>query len=510
MRALLLPLCLAPLLLGCATSGQRSAGAPTWQDRLRLAAAAEANNNIEVALSIYRNAAQAEPDNAEVQARYARALADRGASAEAVLVLEQALARRPGERTLLLALGRTQLRANDLGGAAGSFERLLAQAPGDPDALNGLGVIADLSGDHAGAQARYREGLARAPRHEALRNNLALSLALAGATGEAARLLETLRGEGNTDVRVRHNLALVSAMAGDAAAARRLAGPELGPMEEQRFVATAAQIGMTRGSVPPVPAAPPAPVMLPSRNESAPAAPAAASPSASPPPSRAPAPPAAPEAEAPAPAPIGPVVLRARADTWLQVREREGGRVVFDRVLRAGESHVPPAHRDLVMTVGNAAGLEVVLDGESLPPLGREGTVRRDLPLDPEGLRRLAAAPAPVPASVPAPVPAPSSDPPAAAPPSRPGAVVLTARADTWLQVREREGGRVVFDRVLRAGESHVPPAHRNLVMTVGNAAGLEVTVEGEALPPLGGEGVVRRDLPIEAAALRQLAIAAR
>lgn len=392
MRALLLPLCLAPLLLGCATTGQRSAGAPTWQDRLRLAAAAEANNNVEVALSIYRNAAQAEPDNAEVQARYARALADRGASAEALLVLEQALARRPGERTLLLALGRTRLRAGDLGGAAGSFERLLAEAPDDPDALNGLGVIADLSGDHTGAQARYRQGLARAPRHEGLRNNLALSLALAGATGEAARLLEALRGEGNTDVRVRHNLALVSAMAGDAAAARRLVGPELGPLEEQRFVATAAQIGVTRGAVPPVPAAPPAPVTPPFRSEAAPAAPAAASRPASPAPSPTPAPPAARAAEAPAPARTGPVVLRARADTWLQVREREGGRVVFDRVLRAGERHVPPAHRDLVMTVGNAAGLEVTVEGEALPPLGGEGVVRRDLPIEAAALRQLAAA----------------------------------------------------------------------------------------------------------------------
>ncbi|GIX10936.1 RodZ domain-containing protein [Elioraea sp.] len=507
MRALLLPLCLALLLLGCATSGERSSGAPTWQDRLRLAAAAEANNNVEVALSIYRNAAQAEPDNAEVQARYARALADRGASSEAVLVLEQALARRPADRTLLLALGRTQLRAGDLGGAGGSFERLLAQAPGDPDALNGLGVIADLAGDHARAQARYREGLARAPRHEALRNNLALSLALAGATGEAVRLLEGLRGEGNTDVRVRHNLALVAAMAGDAAAARRLAGPELSAPEQERFVAAAARLVAALGSAPPGPALPAAPVAPPVRHETAPAAPAAAPSPASPP---ATAPTAAPEAAAPARVPAGPVVLRARADTWLQLRERGAGSIVFDRVLRAGESHVPPTSRDLVMTVGNAAGLEVLVDGEPLPPLGREGAVRRDLPLDPEALRRFPAVPAspaaaPVPASLPAPGSAPAAEPPAVA-----GPVVLTARADTWLLVRDRESDRVLFDRVLRAGERYSAPRRSGLVMTVGNAAGLDVAVEGEALPPLGGEGVVRRDLPLEAAALRRLATAAR
>ncbi|MFN7000308.1 MAG: tetratricopeptide repeat protein, partial [Elioraea tepidiphila] len=114
-------LCLAVLLSGCATAGQQASRAPSAHERLRLAAAAEANNNHEVALSIYRNAAQAEPDNAEVQARFARALADRGLHAEAVLVLEQALARRPRDRTLLLALGRTQLRAHDLRTAGQSF-----------------------------------------------------------------------------------------------------------------------------------------------------------------------------------------------------------------------------------------------------------------------------------------------------------------------------------------------------------------------------------------------------
>ncbi|TQF80384.1 DUF4115 domain-containing protein, partial [Elioraea sp. Yellowstone] len=218
---------------------------------------------------------------------------------------------------------------------------------------------------------------------------------------------------------------------------------------------------------------------------------------------------AAPEAAAPAPSPSGPVVLRARADTWLQLRERGSGSIVFDRVLRAGESHVPPASRDLVMTVGNAAGLEVLVDGERLPPLGREGAVRRDLPLDPETLRRLAApappAAVPAPASLPVPAFAPAAEPPAVA-----GPVVLTARADTWLLVRDRESGRVLFDRVLRAGERYPAPRRSGLVMTVGNAAGLDVAVEGEALPPLGGEGVVRRDLPLEAAALRRLATAAR
>lgn len=88
--------------------------------------------------------------------------------------------------------------------------------------------------------------------------------------------------------------------------------------------------------------------------------------------------------------------------------------------------------------------------------------------------------------------------------PAEAGRVVLRARADTWIQVRERGSGTVLFNRVLRPGETYRVPDRAGLVMTTGNAGGLDVLVEGEALPPLGGPGVVRRDLPLEPAALRQ------
>lgn len=84
------------------------------------------------------------------------------------------------------------------------------------------------------------------------------------------------------------------------------------------------------------------------------------------------------------------------------------------------------------------------------------------------------------------------------------GRVLLRARADTWIQVRERSSGSVLFNRVLRPGETYRAPERAGLVMTTGNAGGLEVMVEGETLPSLGGQGVVRRDLPLEPAALRQ------
>jgi cytoskeleton protein RodZ len=86
------------------------------------------------------------------------------------------------------------------------------------------------------------------------------------------------------------------------------------------------------------------------------------------------------------------VVLRARADSWIQVRERSGGAVLFNRVLRPGETYRVPLRPGLLLTTGNAGGLEVVLDGDALPTLGQPGVVRRDLPLEPDALKQAVAA----------------------------------------------------------------------------------------------------------------------
>lgn len=86
------------------------------------------------------------------------------------------------------------------------------------------------------------------------------------------------------------------------------------------------------------------------------------------------------------------VLLRARADSWIQVRERTGGTVLFNRVLRPGETYRVPTRPGLLLTTGNAGGLEVVLDGDALPTLGQQGAVRRDLPLEPDQLKQAVAA----------------------------------------------------------------------------------------------------------------------
>lgn len=84
--------------------------------------------------------------------------------------------------------------------------------------------------------------------------------------------------------------------------------------------------------------------------------------------------------------PEGRVVLRAKADVWMQVRERQGPSVL-NRLLRAGETWPVPAGQALLLTTGNAGGTEVLVDGEAVAPLGGSGAVRRDVSLDPEALK---------------------------------------------------------------------------------------------------------------------------
>ncbi len=111
-------------------------------------------------------------------------------------------------------------------------------------------------------------------------------------------------------------------------------------------------------------------------------------------------PPAAPPADiAPAPParPLttdGRITLRARAEAWVQVRERQGP-VLLSRVMRAGDSWPVPNGTRLLLSTGNAGGTELLVDGLATPALGNAGAVRRDVPLDPDALKAISTGPPP-------------------------------------------------------------------------------------------------------------------
>ncbi|HEY8290494.1 MAG TPA: RodZ domain-containing protein, partial [Acetobacteraceae bacterium] len=75
------------------------------------------------------------------------------------------------------------------------------------------------------------------------------------------------------------------------------------------------------------------------------------------------------------------IVLRANALTWLMVKDKTGS-VLLNRTLKPGEIWPVPPRGDLLLTTGNAAGTDILLDGAVTAGLGGAGVVRRDLPLD--------------------------------------------------------------------------------------------------------------------------------
>ena len=93
-----------------------------------------------------------------------------------------------------------------------------------------------------------------------------------------------------------------------------------------------------------------------------------------------------PQAEAAAEGQAGKIVVRARLESWIQVTN-EKKEVVFSRVLRSGETYTVPEEKGLMLTTGNAGGIEILVNGKKLKSLGTVGLVKRDIPLDAKKLR---------------------------------------------------------------------------------------------------------------------------
>lgn len=94
-----------------------------------------------------------------------------------------------------------------------------------------------------------------------------------------------------------------------------------------------------------------------------------------------------PTAAAPPAEPANRIVLRASADSWVEVREAGSRTALLSRLMKAGETFAVPDRPGLTLMTGNAGGLDVLVDGQTVPPLGKPGTVRRGVALDPDLLK---------------------------------------------------------------------------------------------------------------------------
>jgi cytoskeleton protein RodZ len=86
------------------------------------------------------------------------------------------------------------------------------------------------------------------------------------------------------------------------------------------------------------------------------------------------------------------IVLRARGDSWVQIRAADDS-LVMTRTLRAGDSYRVPTMNGLKLMTGNAGALDILVDGQTTPSLGPFGAVRRNVVLDTERLKAGTAAP---------------------------------------------------------------------------------------------------------------------
>jgi cytoskeletal protein RodZ len=79
----------------------------------------------------------------------------------------------------------------------------------------------------------------------------------------------------------------------------------------------------------------------------------------------------------------------------------------------------------------------------------------------------------------------------------------LRARLASWVQIRDASGAPILT-RTLAAGERVPVPDQPGLTLFTGNAGGVEILLDGRALPALGPVGAVRRNIPLDLKALQQ------
>jgi cytoskeleton protein RodZ len=69
------------------------------------------------------------------------------------------------------------------------------------------------------------------------------------------------------------------------------------------------------------------------------------------------------------------LVARATETTWLSVRTDDGR--LTEETIEPGDVRVWVSNHPFTLTVGNAGGVTLELNGRELPPLGARGTVVR-------------------------------------------------------------------------------------------------------------------------------------
>jgi cytoskeleton protein RodZ len=127
-----------------------------------------------------------------------------------------------------------------------------------------------------------------------------------------------------------------------------------------------------------------------------------------------------------------------------------------------------------------------------------------DTPLPADSTPPPAVSPAPHPATPSSPGGPISAEPSVAAPPAvtvpasgSPYRLVARVKERVWVRVRTEDGR--ISEEMMAPGDVREWVSNRQFVLTIGNAGGLALELNGQALPPLGPSGVVIPQLVIPA-----------
>lgn len=82
--------------------------------------------------------------------------------------------------------------------------------------------------------------------------------------------------------------------------------------------------------------------------------------------------------------PVIRLAIRAKEDSWIQIKADR--RMVFQNILKKGRSESWEAKDRIELSLGNAAGVDLEINGKLIPSLGRRGQAIKNILITKEGL----------------------------------------------------------------------------------------------------------------------------
>ncbi len=169
------------------------------------------------------------PNDLNAAVSYSSALRKISSVAESVKVMTRAANAHPDNAEVNLEAGKALVEGGRAFEAVRYLETASELMPRDWRAFSAYGVALDQIGEHDAARTKYDMALLFAPDSPTILNNKGLSFALSGNLDSAKMTLRKAATVRGSDARIRQNLALVLALKGEMREAERLARSDLPP-----------------------------------------------------------------------------------------------------------------------------------------------------------------------------------------------------------------------------------------------------------------------------------------